>query len=560
MTRHTPHSARRRLVRRIALPLALVVALVATGCGDDGDEPGAGQSTSTTGAATATSTTAAQPKAGGTLTVGTFTETPSLDPVTNIGTGVTGGMELVALYDSLMTYDTATGKFEPRIAASLTPNADQSVWTLKLKPNIKFADGTAYDAAAVVFNLKRHIDLRGRSLGLVSSMKSFETPDASTVVITLTAPNSTIPFALASAPGMIASPAVIQAQGANFGINPVNAGAGPFVFTSFKPKEAVIFKKNPNYWNGTVYLDELRFVNIIGQQANFDALKNNTLQGTLLRDPAAVAQAKDAGYTGLEAAQSAGNTITMNNGVKVTCNGGQPAPACTGQADGASVATKTATSDKRVRQAVAAAINLETLNTRVYQGKAQLDTAMFAKTSRWNSNIAGPKFDLELAKRLVNEAKAAGWDGNIRLSCHNGLPDWGIAVQTMLEVAGFKVSRDDNKPVAENTAAVVTKKDFDLACFGVSILDEEPFSAIAREYSFTGYSNAAVDAALKAGPLATTDADKKRALDTIATNYTADVPFLSISPAIQLIALAKNVRGATQSVNSIVFFDKAWLS
>ncbi|MEO8693324.1 MAG: ABC transporter substrate-binding protein [Acidimicrobiales bacterium] len=544
------------------MPLALVFGLVAAGCGDDKGGDGAQASTTTAAATGPTTTAAPQPKSGGSLTVGTFTETPSLDPATNVGTGVAGGMELVALYDSLMTYDTATGKFEPKTAASLTPNADLTVWTLKLKPNIKFADGTPYDAAAVVFNLKRHSTATpgARSIALLSSIKSYDTPDALTVVMTLSAPNSTIPFALSSAPGAIASPAVIQAQGANFGVNPVNAGAGPFVFVSFKPKEAVVFKKNPSYWNGTVYLDELKFVNIIGQQANLDALKNNTLQGTLLRDPAVLALAKDAGYTGLEAAQSAGNTMTMNNGVKIACTGGQPASVCAGQADGTSVATKTATSDKRVRQAVAAAINLDTLNTRAYQGKAQLDTALFAKASRWNSNIAGPKYDLDLAKKLVNEAKAAGWDGNIRLSCHNGLPDWGIAVKTMLEVAGFKVTLDDNKPVADNTAAVVTKKDFDLACFGVSILDEEPFSAIAREYSFTGYANPDVVAALKAGPLATTDADRKKALDTIATAYTADVPFLSLAPAIQLVALAKNVRGATQSVNSIVFFDKAWIS
>lgn len=559
MMRHTT-SPRVRTRPTLLLAFALVIGLVAAGCGDDGGND-TGQSTTSVSAGP-TTTAAPQPKSGGTLTIGTFTETPNLDPATNVGTGVTGGMELVALYDTLMTYDTATGKFEGRTAQSLTPNADLTVWTLKLKPNIKFADGTPYDAAAVVFNLKRHSASTpgARSIALVSSIKTYDTPDASTVVMTLTAPNSTIPFALASAPGAIASPAVIQAQGASFGINPVNAGAGPFVFSSFKPKEAVVYKKNPSYWNGTVYLDELKFVNIIGQQANFDALKNNTLQGTLLRDPAVLALAKEAGYAGLEAAQSAGNTMTMNNGVKIACTGGQPASVCAGQADGTLVATKTATSDKRVRQAVAAAINLETLNTRVYQGKAQLDTALFAKTSRWSSGIAGPRYDVELAKRLVNEAKAAGWDGNIRLSCHNGLPDWGIAVKTMLELAGFKVTLDDNKPVADNTAAVVTRKDFDLACFGVSILDEEPFSAIAREYTFTGYTTADVAAALKAGPVATSDADKKKALDTIATAYAADVPFLSLAPAVQLIALAKNVRGATQSVNSIVFFDKAWMS
>lgn len=101
--------------------------------------------------------------------------------------------------------------------------------------------------------------------------------------------------------------------------------------------------------------------------------------------------------------------------------------------------------------------------------------------------------------------------------------------------------------------------DFDLACFGVSILDEEPFSALAREFSFTGYANPAVADALKQGPVATTDDAKKKALETVAKAYTEDVPFLSIAPAVQRIAVAKNVRGVTQSVNSIGLFDKAWI-
>lgn len=549
----------RRMKKLVALTLA--VAMAAAACGDDGDDNSSGGASTTAGGAatTAAPSTTATPKSGGTLTIGTFTETPSLDPVTNVGTGVTGGMELMALYDVLMTYDPATGKYSGRTAESLTANADQTVWTLKLKPNLKFTDGTPYDATAVIFNLKRHTELRGRSAALLASIQSYDSPDATTVVMRLSAPNGTIPFALSSAPGAIASPAVIQAQGTGFGTNPANAGLGPFTFSSFKAKEAVELKKNANYWNGTVYLDGLKFVNIIGQQANLDALKNGTLQATLLRDPAVLATAKADGFTGLEAAQSAGNTITMNNGVRVTCVANSPAPACAGQAEGAVVATKTATSDVKVRRAVAAAIDLNTLNTRVYQGKAQLDTALLAKTSRWSSGTAGPKFDLENAKKLVAEAKASGWDGSIRVSCHSGLPEWGIAVQAMLENAGFKVTLDDKKAVADNTAAVVTRKDFDLACFGVSILDEEPFSALQREFSFTGYATPAVTDAIKAGLTASTDAAKKQALDTIAGNYATDVPFLSLGPAVQLVALAKNVKGATQSVNSIALFDKAWI-
>ena len=83
------------------------------------------------------------------------------------------------------------------------------------------------------------------------------------------------------------------------------------------------------------------------------------------------------------------------------------------------------------------------MHTRAYPRKAQLDTSLFASTSHWNSGIAGPKYDLEQAKTLVNQVKATGWAGSIRVSCHNGLPDWGIAVKTMLELAGFKVTLDD---------------------------------------------------------------------------------------------------------------------
>ncbi len=92
--------------RRLFASVGLVLAVLAAGCGDDGGGGDADSPTTTAGA----STTTATPKSGGTLTIGTFSETPGFDPVTNVGTGVNGGMELTALYDSLMTYDTATGK------------------------------------------------------------------------------------------------------------------------------------------------------------------------------------------------------------------------------------------------------------------------------------------------------------------------------------------------------------------------------------------------------------------------------------------------------------------
>ncbi len=545
----TATSGRRRAVASVLLALAVVAAACSSSSKQSSGVSG--------GSATTTSKT--PPKSGGTLTIGTFSETPSLDPVTNIGTGVTGGMELAALYDNLMTYDTATGKYAPKVAQSLTANADQTVWTLKLRPGIRFTDGTPYDAAAVVFNLKRQIAMKGRSYSLVSFMKSFDTPDPLTVVITTTGPNNTVPFSLASAPGMIASPTAITKLG-SLAINATGAGAGPFEFSSFAPGEAVALKRNPDYWGGPVYLDGLRFVNYSTQDLTYQAFKTGGLQAALLRDPTVIAQSKSDGYGGLQAIQSAGNTIEMNDGVKVACKGGQPANVCAGQPDGTMVTTKAATTDPRVRRAVAAAIDLNTLNQRVFQGNAQVNTALIAPASRWYGGVAGPKYDLSLAKQLVSQAKASGtWDGTIRVSCTTAMPSWGLVVQAMLEQAGFKVNLEANKTVAQNTATVVTQKDFDLACFGTSILEEEPFSALIRDTGYTGWSNPTALAALNSGLAASTDAQKKSDLDTVAKAYTADVPMLSLGPVVQEVVLAKNLKGATQTVSSIALFDKAWL-
>ena len=552
---------------RLLAFLAAVSVLFAA-CGDDKAADSEAPATSTGSSAQVTTTLA--PKVGGSVTLAVYGESAGLDPTINSGTGVVGGIELVAVYDTLMRYDPSMGKYVPRMAQSLEPNADFTRWTLKLRPNIKFSDGAALDSAAVVASMKRHVEKRSRSLSLVQPITEFQTPDASTVVFVLDAPWSGFPFALASAPGMITNPAAVLKLGDALPTNPVGAGAGAFVIESFKAKESITLKRNPTYWDGPAYLDQIVFVPIAGNAA-YDALKNNTVQAAFLRDASIVAQAKSDGFSGYENILSAGETMVINNGVKVACKGGQPAPICVGQADGAMVATITPTSDKRVRQAVAAAIDLDTLNQRVYQGKSKLfSTALINPKSRWYNGIEGPKYDLAQAKQLVTQVKAEGkWDGSIRLSCSSNNPNWGIAVKTMLETAGFKVTLTDNQDVQANTSLVIVKKDYDLACFGTGIADEEPLFALNRDLnsSFTGnagnwvgYSNPAVDAALAQGKTAKTDAEKKAAIDTIVKAYSADVPFLTLGGVSEYVAWAKQVHGVVPTLGTNVYFDKAFVS
>lgn len=524
----------------------LAVGLVITGCG--------GKSS---------------PESGndGTLTMATWAATQSLDPAGTAGTGNSGGAELAALYDTIMTYDASTGKFKPHLAESLTSDPSFTTWTLKLKSGIKFTDGTAYDAQAVVFNLKRQVAMRSRSTSLINTITQYATPDPLTVVFTLSAPWNNFPYALASDPGMIASPAAIQKQGDTFGTNPVGAGAGPFTFSSFSPGESVILKRNPHYWGGSVPLKQVKFIFAGDGPKTYEAFKNGSVDMAFLRDASAEADAKSDGAGGFTVNYSANDTMIMNNGLPITCRGGEPSDRCAGKADGTVLPSASPTADVRVRKAVAAAINLDTLNQRVYDGDALMTTALIAKNSRWYAGVQGPKYDLSTAKQLVSEAKQAGWDGHIRVSCHTGLPTWGPAVKGMLEAAGFTVDLTDQQEVAANTTAVVVHKDFDLACFGSTISDAAPFFAINRDFNsanlttgggdYSGYKNPQVDAAIAKGRATSSDSEEKAAITTVAKAYTKDVPFLALTAQAETVLVSKSVKGATMNANTVLDLAKA---
>ncbi|MGR6999383.1 hypothetical protein ACU686_16540 [Yinghuangia aomiensis] len=87
----------------------------------------------------------------GAATILMATESRGLDPFTATYGAAADSSRMAALYDFLVYLDPASGQVKPRIAESLTPDATGAVRTLKVKPNVRFSDGT-YDAAAVKAN------------------------------------------------------------------------------------------------------------------------------------------------------------------------------------------------------------------------------------------------------------------------------------------------------------------------------------------------------------------------------------------------------------------------
>jgi peptide/nickel transport system substrate-binding protein len=574
---------------RRALAFLAAVAIVATACGDDGGGDSQTTAPGTSGGPTTTKT----PVSGGTLIFGNFSEPASLDNVVSTGSGTTGGTEMAAIYDTLMRYDPDAGKYEGRTAESVTSSADFLEWTVKLKPNIKFTDGTAYDAEAVAFGLNRH--RVGTSLPASDCAKYFVCPrnstssgvymalvkdvqvvDPLTLKITLNEPWSSFQYALSDEASMIPSktelarvctPTANINQCTAFSLKPV--GAGPFMVQSFVPKEGITMVKNPNYYGGTVYLDSFKSQSLSdsGGDKTYDAFKTGTFNSAYLRTPSTVVTAKDAKVPGFSEISHGGGLILFNMGVTVTCAGGKPESWCAGKPDGPTKSTP-ATQNIKVRQAIQAAIDPKVIDQRANAGKGLPGSALLQDDFRWNPGVAAPKYDPDLAKKLVAEAKAEGWNGEVRM-LYNNAPfavDVALATQAMLDAAGMKAIVDTSKDTTAHVVQVTTQRDFEMSGWGTTITnDDGAAAALAQNLASTstsnrvGYSNAAVDQALKDLRKAKDDTEKKAAFKIILENVYRDVPMYAWSKIEARIIWNEKVHGVIPNHSGVFFIDKTWM-
>jgi peptide/nickel transport system substrate-binding protein len=578
---------------RRLIALFAVAVLVLSACGDDDDSDNAGSddnSTETTGPATTEAE--GQPVSGGELTFAEYSEPRGLDPIVSTGAGVTGAIEMTAIYDTIMRWNPETGKYEPRTAESLESNADFTEWTLTLKPGITFHDGTPYNAEAVKWGMMRHksgqpdappcaelyaCPRNSTSSGVYMQLvKSIDVVDDLTLKFTLTEPWSAFAYALSDEASMIPSPTAYKAAcpdpaadvaQCEFNLKPV--GAGPFKIVAFTPKESITMERNDSYYGGDVYLDGLKFVNPgdAGGDRTYEGFKTETYDVAFLRAPTATAAAHEDGVEGYSAMQQGGGYFLVNMGVTVNCKGGQPAPTCTGQPDGP-VATTPATANEKVRQAFAAAIDPKVIDERGNDGKGYPGSQIFQDDFRWYPDVPGPEFDPEKAKQLVEEAKAEGWDGKVRL-LYNNTPTAvavGQAVQAMLQAAGIDAELDTSKDTTNQIAQVAIAKDFDIAGWGVAIAnDDGAMAALAQNLASTspsnrvGYKNPKVDQALKDLRAAATDDEKKEQFGIIAAEVARDVPGYVWSKVEEYIIWQPDVHGIVFNHSTSMYFDKAWI-
>ncbi|MCH8184196.1 MAG: twin-arginine translocation signal domain-containing protein, partial [Proteobacteria bacterium] len=166
------------------------------------------------------------PVRGGTLIWGHSETTQNLD-MHQTGTASTGRL-LQNVHDSIITVD-ANFKLQPSLAESFEESADGLTYTFRLRPGVKFHDGTALTSADVKYSFERvkNPDTGAVNFEVFNDVAEILTPDDLTVVVKMSKVNAPFLGRLAELGAGVVMP---EGSGENQGTHPV--GAGPFKFVS----------------------------------------------------------------------------------------------------------------------------------------------------------------------------------------------------------------------------------------------------------------------------------------------------------------------------------------
>jgi peptide/nickel transport system substrate-binding protein len=223
-------------------------------------------------------------KRGGTLTIVRPTDPVSLDP--HLETTAPGAWVYNNILEPLVIFDEKM-QIRPVLAASYDVVAPTRI-RFKLRPGVKFHDGTPLNAAAVRFTFERAFKGTppGRWASLAGPIVGAEVVDDLTVDVVTREPYGPTLRSLAMVYAGIVSPTAVQKLGTDFLRAPV--GTGPFRFVEWKTNTHVIIERNADYWGDKAPLDRVVFKVVPEEGARMIALQTGDADMVLLPAPASL--------------------------------------------------------------------------------------------------------------------------------------------------------------------------------------------------------------------------------------------------------------------------------
>jgi peptide/nickel transport system substrate-binding protein len=483
---------------------------------------------------------AQQPKAGGTLIYATGTDVQTLDPqfVTDVPTS-----RIVAhIHETLVKAD-EKGNIQPALATSWSTSDDKLTWTFKLRQGVRFHDGTPFNAAAVKATFDRMRDPataspRRSALAAITEIKVI---DDATVALVTNEPFAPLLAQISAYNLAIMSPAQLQKAGARYREQP--AGTGPFRLKSWQPGERITLARNDDYWGEKPKLDAVEMRVVPEDSARVLLLLSGeadviasvpTVMLKRLEGSSAVRVIKKTGFRTIY--------VGLNNAIPPF-------------------------NDRRVREAVAHAIDVKGLQRGVLSGVGQVGGGFESPVIGGAKEFPPRPHDPAKSRRLLAEAGFPnGFTTSFYVPTGRYLMDrqLGEAIQAQLGEVGIKVKIESPEWGAFTT--IMDQKKGPMFLMGKG----SPTGDLDFTLTLTAMTNGRMNSFALSNPeidrlileqRATVEPEKRRALLARTQDLIfEEVPAVVLFYEDQIFATRANVQGVAVYPNEFIDFAGAWKS
>jgi peptide/nickel transport system substrate-binding protein len=489
-----------------------------------------------------------QPRTGGVLKVAMIGEPPTLDLHTT--TAVITQQIMWHVFETLYTYDKQYNPI-PMLAEGHTVSDNGRTYTFRLRRGVKFHSGRDLTAEDVVLSLKRWGKLATPGKAIWKNVEGIEAKDPATVVIYLKEPSAVLLMGLARPNnGAVIYPKEVMAAAGDAAIKD-NIGTGPYRFLEHKPdrhirltrfKEYSARSEAPNFFGGKriAYLDEIRFIPVPDVAVRLAGAQSGEYHFAQQIKTDQYERIKNAPGLVMSVVKPTGwSTAVLNHKQGIM-------------------------TDKRIRQAVQAALDMEPIMAAGFGDKAfyRVDPGlMHLEQPQWHSKAGGEYYNQknpEKAKKLLKEAGYAGqpvrW---ITTQEYEYMYKHALVAKQQLEGVGLKIDLQ-----VVDWATLVQRRNkpeaFDIFSTAITF-NPEPALNTGVQCNWPGWwclddKEQWLDSVSRE-----TDPRKRKAMwDKVQTLFYEDVGRIKLGDWFGLQVHRKDVRGYTTS-NEQGFFN-VWLA